>query len=90
MEYSVKYSAKNQGMIDDEKALKISQDAVSRSFRSRRRAEADDPDMDSKQIGEARVRSLLFHSTNFTQLDCTMVFFLHSDERPAVYDFTSA
>jgi hypothetical protein len=29
MEYSVKYSAKNQGMIDDLKALKISQDAVS-------------------------------------------------------------
>jgi hypothetical protein len=75
MDYSVKYTAKYQGTIDDEKVLKISLDAVARSFRSRRRAEADDPDMDSKRIGEARVRSLLFHSTNFTQVDSTMGFY---------------
>jgi len=75
LDYSVKYSAKVQGIVDAEKALKIALDAVDRSFRSRQRAEANDPDMEAKRLGEARVRSLLFHITNFTQIDITMAAF---------------
>jgi len=74
-DYSVKYTGKPQGFVDAEKALKVALDAVARSFRSRGRAEALDPEMEAKRIGEARVRSLLFHVTNFTQIDITMAAF---------------
>jgi len=83
LDYSVKYTAKPQGMVDSEKTLKITVDAVARSFKSRQRAEANDPDMEAKRLGEARVRSLLYHITNFTQIDVTMgAFCLLTKDRP--------
>ena len=63
MEYSVKYSAKNQGMIDDEKALKI------RKMRSRDLFEAvDAPRLTIQTWTQSKSARLVFEVYYFTAL----------------------
>ena len=71
-DYCVKYSAKQQGPVNNDGLVNCHQQAVTRSFDRRLRIEAENPDMSLEAIGNARARSLLFHSTNFNQVDSTL------------------
>lgn len=73
VDYTVKYTTKHQGPVDSDRALTTVLNAISRSNRSRSRAEDQDPDLTPEQIGKARVRSLLFNVTNHHQIHNTLL-----------------
>ena len=72
VDYCTKYTSKNQGEVDSDKALEALQRAISRTTQSRRRAEAANPDLTPEEIGRARVRSLLFNVMNFVEIHDTL------------------
>ena len=83
VDYSVKYTGKPQGPVDSDLAITTVLDAIARTSRSRGRAEEQDPDMTSQQMGNARMRSLLFNTTNFHQVHNTLIAFcLLRKDRP--------
>jgi hypothetical protein len=71
VDYSTKYTSKPQGVIDNDKLL----EAIARAFVSRNRAERENPDFTPDQIGKARARSLMYNTTNYTQIDATLAAF---------------
>lgn len=83
IDYAVKYTSKSQGLVNSNEALNVISKAISRSCRGRKRAESRDPEMVPTKRGEARVRSLLYHITNFTKLFDTQInLLLLSKSRP--------
>jgi hypothetical protein len=73
VDYAVKYTGKPQGPVDSDRAITTVLDAIARTNRSRGRAEEQDPDMTPQQMGNARMRSLLFNTTNFHQIHNTLI-----------------
>ena len=85
IEYSVKYTSKPQGTINEEKATCAIREGITRAFRSTDFKIARDPEMTVSEIGETRTRSLVYNLTNWMRVDSTLIgFFLLTDDRPMI------
>lgn len=85
VEYSVKYPAKSQGPIDQQKALDELNKATSRSYRNMAKKREQHPHLTPSEIGNFRSRSLLYHLSNFMQVDATLAaYFVCTNQGPMI------